>query len=195
MIIIKHRVNTLEELIRTPHQFGVELDIRLRNGEVVISHDPLEVGNNFDLWLRHYNHQLLVINTKEDGLEDIIMTKLNEFAINNFFFLDQSFPTLYKFSRIFPGHCASRISDVESIETALKLQASWIWLDSHSGDWRYLIESLEMINRAGIKSCLVSPELQRVEFQKELQNIQKMLRFSGLSVDAVCTKFPEYWLQ
>ena len=124
----------------------------------------------------------------------MIMTKLSTFGINNFFFLDQSFPSLYKFSRIFPDHCASRVSDLESIETALKLQARWIWLDSHTGDWRYLIESLEMINSAGIKSCLVSPELQRFEFQKELQGVKEMLKSSGLSVDAVCTKVPEYWL-
>ena len=54
-----------------------------------------------------------------------------EFDIKSFFFLDQSFPFLVK--TLFSGErrCAIRVSEYESVETALSLRglAEWIWID------------------------------------------------------------------
>ena len=42
MIIIKHRVNTIESLKKTSKEFGVEIDLRSNNKEIYLNHDPLK---------------------------------------------------------------------------------------------------------------------------------------------------------
>jgi hypothetical protein len=194
MLIIKHRVNTIEALSVTSTQFGVEIDIRSENGDLIISHDPFIKGVNFELWLNTYSHQFLVLNVKEDGLENKLMEKLSEHSIDNFFFLDQSFPSLYKISRLFPEKCAVRVSDIESSQTALNLKPKWVWLDSHSGDWSFLIEAIQVVKGLGMKVCLVSPELQRSNFKDEMLLLKRLLLNNDLELDAVCTKLPINWL-
>ena len=82
--------------------------------------------------------------------------KLSKYSIENYFFLDQAFPSLYKVSRLFPSKCAVRVSDVESSQTALSLKPGWVWLDSHSGDWSYLLESIKVVRELGMKIFFVS---------------------------------------
>ena len=194
MIIIKHRVNTIQALSETSTHFGVEIDIRSQDGDLILAHDPFINGVNFELWLNTYNHQFLVLNVKEDGLEEKLMEKLSKYSIENYFFLDQAFPSLYKVSRLFPSKCAVRVSDVESSQTALSLKPGWVWLDSHSGDWSYLLESIKVVRELGMKICLVSPELQRFDYKKEMFSLQQLLLNNNLELDAVCTKLPTNWL-
>ena len=56
MIYIAHRKNTIDELIETDLKYGVEIDLRSYNGNVILHHDPMSVGEDFDNWLRYYNH-------------------------------------------------------------------------------------------------------------------------------------------
>jgi len=191
--IIKHRVNKIDDLISTPSNFGVEIDIRTSGTELIISHDPFNPGTSFSKWLEHYSHSCLIINVKEDGLETFILDLLNKYEIKNFFFLDQSFPSLFKSSKKWPELCCARVSEVESVETVLNLDVGWIWFDSHSGDWSYLRESFEKLSRVNIKKCLVSPELQRSHSESELTLLKKIINDSSINFDAVCTKFPNKW--
>ena len=61
-------------------------------------HDPFNKGQPLKTWLEHYDHRFLILNVKE-GLEEMIINLLEKFNINNYFFLDQSFPFLMKYSR------------------------------------------------------------------------------------------------
>ena len=90
MIYIAHRKNTIDELIETDLKYGVEIDLRSYNGNVILHHDPMSVGEDFDNWLRYYNHNFLILNVKEEGLETSIIKYLNKYRIENYFFLDQS---------------------------------------------------------------------------------------------------------
>jgi hypothetical protein len=175
MIIIKHRVNSIEELDTTDYKYGVEIDLRSSGLELIIEHDPFRKGINFFNWLENYHHQLLIINVKEDGLENAAIKIMNEFNISDFFFLDQSFPSLYKSTRIYPQHCSARVSDFESINSALQLNSGWLWFDSHSGDWEYLRKAFSLIADKNVKTCLVSPELQRLNSQTELDNLRSII--------------------
>lgn len=194
MIIVKHRVNLTTELQTVPNNFGVEIDVRSFNGEIILNHNPLEEGEKFIDWITHFNHKLLILNVKEEGLEVKLISILRNYNINSFFFLDQSFPSIYRMSQSNPQIVSIRASDFEPISTSILLNPGWIWLDSHSGNWEYIIESMYRLKETKIKTCLVSPELQRQDSSRERMMLKSMIREKSLEFDAVCTKFPDYWL-
>lgn len=194
MIIVKHRVNLTAELQTVPHNFGVEIDVRSFNGEIILQHNPLEAGERFIDWITHFNHELLILNVKEEGLEVNLISILKNYNINSFFLLDQSFPSLYRMSQNSPQLVSIRASDFEPISTSILLNPGWVWLDSHSGNWEYLIESMALLKETKVKTCLVSPELQRQDSKGELMMLKTMIRKKSLEFDAVCTKSPDYWL-
>jgi hypothetical protein len=62
MKIIKHRINTIEELVLVESDYGVEIDLRSKNGEIILSHDPFsEESVRFSDWLEFYHHKTLGI--------------------------------------------------------------------------------------------------------------------------------------
>ena len=193
MLLIKHRVNSVETLLETPSELGVEIDVRSWLDEIIINHEPFKEGVSLKSWLNHFKHKFLIINVKEDGLEKKCLELMEQFKITNFFFLDQAFPSLNKFVKINPNICAVRVSDLEPVETALKLKPGWAWLDSHEGKWSFLSNSIRLLKESGIRSCLVSPELQRTNSESELQNLNEYLFQNKLQVDAICTKNPSFW--
>ena len=73
MIIIKHRVNLIKELKRTDKNLGVEIDLRSGPSGIYLHHDPFKKGELFSKWIRCYSHKLLVLNVKEEGLENQIL--------------------------------------------------------------------------------------------------------------------------
>jgi hypothetical protein len=150
-------------------------------------------GEDFEQWLAEYNHSLLILNVKEDGLEDRILTSLTARAIDAFFFLDQPFPTILKMARRGERRCAVRFSEFEALETVLAVQGlvDWVWVD---GFERHPLDaaSAQAIRAAGFKTCLVSPELQKESLESDA--IERLrARLDGVPVDAVCTKAPERW--
>jgi len=194
LLIIKHRVNTIDQLISTPVNYGVEIDLRTSGSNLIINHDPFKEGVKFSDWLEYYNHEQLIINVKEDGLESFIFDLIKEFKIEKFFFLDQSFPSLYKFNEAFPQFCSVRVSDFESVENAITLKAGWAWLDSHTGNWSYLLNAAEQLASINIKTCLVSPELQRINYEEEFLELKNLISTFSIKFEAVCTKFPDLWV-
>ena len=51
---IMHRVNTIEQLVNTPVELGIEVDIRSYDKEIIIHHDPFIIGESFDKWLNFF---------------------------------------------------------------------------------------------------------------------------------------------
>lgn len=194
MKIVKHRVNTIDGLISTPGSFGVEIDIRTKNSQLILEHDPFSTSEvKLKDWLEFYNHSLLVVNVKEDGLENEILEITRHFGITNFFLLDQAFPTLYKFSKIHSSICCARVSDIESVETIINLNVGWVWFDSHTGNWDYLQNAFKKLSNLSIKKCLVSPELQRADYINEIEFLKNEIARLEISFDAVCTKDQTFW--
>jgi hypothetical protein len=193
--IIKHRVNSLDDLISTPRHLGVEIDIRTFGLDLIVSHDPFVPGVIFSKWLENYSHDFLIVNVKEDGLEEFVMNLLAQHKVNDFFFLDQPIPSLHKTSKLWPDFCCARVSEIEPIEAALKLKVNWIWFDSITGDWSYLHTAFEKLSEFTVKKCLVSPELHRKNSEYELLALKSSIKDLGINFDAVCTKYPEKWEQ
>lgn len=189
-----HRRNTIKELKATPLQYGVEVDIRSYGDRLVIHHDPLVDGEPFNAWVEGYHHGTLILNVKEEGLEERLMALMQRFGIENYFFLDQSFPFLIKSSRAGEHRCAVRVSEFESIQTALTLEGKvdWVWVDCFN-HFPLDHEGAESLQRAGFKLCLVSPELQGRDAKLEIPQLIRLLADRDIRADAVCTKRPDLW--
>ena len=194
MQIIAHRRNSIQELINTPTHYGIEVDIRSSGQRLVIHHDPFVMGEDFEEWLASYQHQLLVLNVKEEGLEARLIALMQQYKIANYFFLDQSFPFLIKWTKLGESRCAIRISEYESISTALTLtgKAQWVWVDFFS---RFPLDATsgKQLKEAGFKLCLVSPELQGINPITAIPRLKELIRHLGIKIDAVCTKQPDLW--
>ena len=122
------------------------------------------------------------------------MSLLASYSIEDYFFLDQSYPSIRRMIQNGMTKVATRVSDYEDLVTALSSGSDWVWLDSFSGNWSYLIDVVPKISKNNQKTCLVSPELQRVGSQDELERLQQILSQSNLTITAVCTKTPGKWL-
>ena len=149
MKIYSHRVNTKIALQGTDLSLGVEIDLRSRLGSLILSHDPFVNGELFSDWLTCWRGQPLILNVKEDALEDAIIGALSEYDISDYFFLDQSYPSIRRVIGMGITKVATRVSDFEDLSTALKSGSDWVWLDSFSGNWDYLPEAARMIVENG----------------------------------------------
>ena len=194
MKYIAHRVNTISQLRTTDCDFGVEVDIRSNGDNLVIHHDPFSVGEPFDAWLKEYHHGTLILNVKEEGLENSLLELMRKYKITDFLFLDQSFPFLIKTSSEGETRCAVRVSEYETVETALALagKVDWIWVDCFNVFPLSKSDYLQL-RAAGLKLCLVSPELQGRNPEKEISKLITLLRDLDMLIDAVCTKRIDIW--
>jgi hypothetical protein len=194
MRIYKHRVNSKSALESVESAFGVEIDFRTNSNSLILAHDAFTQGELFEEWLSAWHGQPLILNVKEDALEEAILEVLNQHGVTDFFFLDQSYPSIRRMISVGMTKVATRVSDYEDLSTALKSGSDWVWLDSFSGSWNYLMEATKAIDENGQKSCLVSPELQRLDSGDELDRLKTLIRENELQLNAVCTKMPESWL-
>jgi hypothetical protein len=194
MIIVRHRVNDVRQLINTPHHLGVEVDIRSNNSGLYLAHDPFCDGESLGEYLSNFKHRLIVLNVKEEGLEEKCLELLRETGVPDYFFLDQSMPFLIRrgLQGIKDGAC--RISEYESMATVQNLRefCEWVWVDSFHSPGLDL-EKISDLKEMGLKVCLVSPELHGSNRNQELVDLIHLVQESDIPIDAVCTKFPEAW--
>ena len=194
MRLIVHRRNSLAELNETPREYGVEVDIRSNDGKLIIHHDPFASGEDFEAWLKHYHHGTLILNVKEEGLEARLIDLMQQHHITDYFFLDQSFPFLIKWSKLGERHCAVRVSEFESIETALTLagKIDWVWVDCFT-HFPLTGSDAKRLQESGFKLCMVSPELHGRSAEVEIPLLANLLCERSIKPEAICTKKPELW--
>lgn len=191
MLLIEHRVNTLEHLQRVPPERGIELDVRDYDGDLRLAHDPLQGGERLEDLLAAYRHALLIFNPKCDGLAERLIALAGQYQINNYFLLDLANPTLINLARRGARNIAVRYSEFEPIEFALAFagQVDWVWVDCFT----HLPLNPETYRRLHqyFKICLVSPELQQHP-RHTIQEFRRQLR--QMPVEAVCTDYCEDWV-
>ena len=191
MLFIRHRINTVEELGTVPPHMGIEVDIRAEGTEIILQHDPFLQGERFEDFLRHYRHELIVLNIKDEGTEEPALELLQKYGVRNYFFLDLDFPAMMRLIKKGEKNIALRFSEYEPLDPCLafKGMAGWVWVDCFN-DLPLDRESHAALKK-NFKLCLVSPELQK--FPKErIADFKKKL--TGLALDAVCTKHPDLWI-
>jgi hypothetical protein len=194
MNVIIHRRNTLSQLLATDSKYGIEVDIRSESDRLIIHHDPCVAGESFNEWIAVYRHGTLILNVKEEGLEARLIALMQSKGITDYVFLDQSFPFLVKWSKAGEHRCAVRVSEFESIETALTLagKVDWVWVDCFT---RFPLSQHDArrLKDAGFKLCIVSPELQGRDANVEIPQFASLLKERNIVADAVCTKRPDLW--
>ena len=77
---------------------------------------------------------------------------------------------------------------------ALRLagRIDWVWVDCFTG-LALTGGEAERLRGAGFKLCLVSPELQGRDAEREIPEMARLLAERGIAPDAICTKTPERW--
>lgn len=194
MNVILHRVNSIEMLKKVPVHFGVEIDIRSNGNTLYLHHDPFSEGELFEEWIKHFEHGTIILNVKEEGLEDSILMLMQKYNINDYFFLDQSFPFLRKTAIDGESRCAVRVSEYEHINTALSLKGivDWAWIDCFS-TFPLNLEEFNQLKASNFKLCFVSPELQGYNDFSFVKTFRNNIESLGIEGDAVCTKYPDLW--
>lgn len=187
MEFIAHRINTIEELNNTPIEYGVELDLRDRADRLIISHDPFSDGEDFEEYLKHYNHGTMILNIKSERIEHRVLELVKEYNIKDYFFLDSSFPMIKLLSESDEQNIAVRFSEYEGLDTILSLKGrvNWVWVDCFT-KLPINHNSYKLLKDNGFKLCLVSPELQgRLE---DIGSYKQYLEEQNIVFDAICTK-------
>lgn len=189
-LLIKHRINTSAQLADTPEQYGVELDLRAEREKIILHHDAFATGEDFEEYLKNYRHQLIILNTKCEGMETRLIELMNQHQINDYFFLDLSIPFLIKTAKAGCSKIAVRFSEYEPLELVEKFagMVEWVWVDCFTRN--VLTPEVYATLKKHFKICIVSPELQAhpVEMIQEFKQA-----FEGFEIDAVCTKVPDLW--
>jgi hypothetical protein len=195
-LVCAHRVNDPGQLRELPPELGVEIDLHADGDRLVLVHDAFSTGPDFAEWLAGYRHRFIVLNTKEEGLEARITAALDERGVTAWAFLDQSFPFLVRTLHSGETRTMVRISEYESVSTALALRPrpDWVWVDSFTGAWPAAAE-LRALAAAGYSLMVVSPELQGRDLDAEQPLVTGRFLEAGVPVHGVCTKRPDAWHQ
>ena len=187
MEYIAHRINTIEELRVLPKEYGVELDLRDFGNRLILQHDPFVDGEDFEEYLKYYNHGTMILNIKSERIEHKVLELIKKYNIKKYFFLDSSFPMIYLLSRDNEQNIALRFSEFEAIDTILNMQGKvkWVWVDCFS-KLPITKENYKLLKDNGFKFCLVSPELQGQN--EKLEEYKQYLEKNNIVFDAICTK-------
>lgn len=190
MLTIAHRVNTIAQLEQTPTEYGVELDLRDSGRRLILQHDPFGDGEDFADYLRHWRHRLMILNVKSERIEHRVLELVQAAGVEDYFFLDSSFPMMRLLARQGERRQAVRFSEFEPVESALSWagQLEWAWIDCFTK--MPLDDRTYRQLKSHFKLCAVSPELQGrdpatiAEYRRQLE---------PYPMDAVCTKRPDLW--
>ena len=169
---------SLEKAIN--HNFGIELDVRDYENEIIISHDMYDKKKNskllFEFFLKknfkiiNKKKILLAINIKSDGLFIKLKKILKIYKIKNYFCFDMSTPEIFKYIK-YNLNFYTRSSKLEK-NILFKNVSKGIWVDCFDGNFLYQ----NSFNKKTL--CYVSPELhyknnKRLVFWKKLKNLNK----------------------
>jgi len=173
--------------------YGLETDIRDRDGELVIAHDvPSEPCPLLaDLFLAYKSLDstaCLALNIKSCGLAAKLAALLTKFEITNYFVFDMSLPDTLAYQRAgFSFY--TRQSEYER-EPALYDAAAGVWLDAFHDEW-YDRSTITRHLQRGKNVCIVSPELHR----RDPNQIWEMLLALEVPAPArlqICTDHPDF---
>lgn len=187
MLYISHRVNTIEQLKGLPEKYGVEIDLRDKGDRIELQHDPFTSGQDFEEYLKLYNHGTMILNIKSERIEHRALELLNKYNIKDYFFLDLSFPMIHLLSQQGEKRIALRVSEFEKLDTIREMagRVDWIWVDCFTRI-PITVEELNYLKEMGYKTCLVSPELQGRP--DDVDSYINKIKSEGFKFDAICSK-------
>jgi glycerophosphoryl diester phosphodiesterase len=154
--------NTLPALERAlAAGLGVETDVRDCSGELVVSHDPPFYGvllfrKLLEARAKCERPGVLALNIKADGLQEMVLEVLREFAVEKFFLFDMPVPDMLAWLKAgVPAF--TRHSEYEK-PPVLYDRAAGVWLDAFETDW-FTRDVIEKHLAAEKKVAVISPEI------------------------------------
>ena len=180
--------------------YGIELDVRDRNGGLVIAHDLADESSYpFADVLTDYaeakSKAWLAINIKADGLVDLLSRELKTAQLTQrAFVFDMSVPDLTAYMRS-PLIVFNRRSELEPA-SILDIRTPGVWLDFFEGPWVDPQLVVEQIWR-GRKVAVVSSELHGLPYESGWAALKAALTASGLPAGLIaenlmlCTDHPD----
>lgn len=192
MKIIIHRINRIEQLIKIPKKYGVEIDVRGYGDKLLLNHDPIDDPKKYDEleeYLKNFKHDFIIFNLKEAGYENRVIALAQKYKINDYFFLDVEFPYLYRATRKDDfKKIAVRFSEAEPIEAVEaqiingKALVDWVWIDTNTK----LPLTKDIVKRLKpFKTCLVCPD--RWGRPEDIVPYIKQMKKLSFSPDVVMT--------
>jgi len=187
MHFIAHRVNTIKELLNTPTEYGVEIDLRDFGEKLILQHDPFKDGECFEEYLKNYKHGTMILNIKSEGIEAEVSKLITKYNIKNYFFLDCSFPMINLLSSKGEKNIALRFSEFEGLDTIrlMSQKVNWVWVDCFT-KLSISIKNYKILKSLNYKLCLVSPDLQNQDHK--LGVYKQYINGNQIIFDAICTK-------
>lgn len=179
--------NSKEAIVKAISQgFAVETDIRDCSGEVVVSHDPVSIGD-FTLKDLLQIKGKYALNVKSDGLSPL----LNELSsYSEYFLFDMSIPEYQKFLKS-NLNVFGRISEYEGIDQYK--QAPGYWVDGFLSDWWCTPEILGELSQTDLEYVFVSPELHGRNPEITWRAFAPYFR--GSENFALCTDHPDLFME
>ena len=171
--------------------FGIETDIRDRDSNLVVSHDPSKSHNTLlledilDLYSnKYFESGLIGLNIKSDGISNDVNDLLNRYGIINYFTFDMSIPEMLRYKDAGLRYL-TRLSEYET-EPIMLDSAEGIWLDAFKTEWydeKYIIRLLGITE----KVCIVSSELHGRDYKRQWSLLKKLNNHNNI---ILCTDKP-----
>ena len=157
MEIIIHRVNKIKFLKSIPKNFGVEIDVRSFNSELILNHEPKKNGDKLSNFLKNYQNGTIIFNIKEAGIEKDVITMAKKYKVKSFFLLDVEHPFIFTSKGNLKNNLSSRFSEFEPLELTNNLRrfVKWVWIDTVN---KLPLNNKNLVYLKKYKTCLVSPE-------------------------------------
>ena len=194
MIKIQHRVNSINKLNNLNRNFGAEIDIRSFNKKLILNHEPFEKGELLNVYLKKFNHKFLILNIKEEGIENLTLDYLRKYKIKNYFLLDVTIPKIFQFVKNKKkSNLCLRISKFEMLNNLnfFYKKINWVWIDTFDNKVPLNIKDLKNYSKR-FKLCLVSPELIKTN-NINLSKFIKINKYKLKFFSAVCSKKVNTW--
>jgi hypothetical protein len=191
VMLIAHRINTLEALKALQPDTPIEFDVRESDYECSVRHDAFKPGSSLVKFLPYLKTRFCIVNIKCEGIEHYILNLFKLYEIENFIFLDCSIPMIHKLTQQGESRIAVRWSEYESLESVLSWagKVQWIWVDCFT-KYPLTKQTFDQVCNLGFKLCLVSPELQgRCH---DIEPYCTMLLENSIHPHAICTKLHNF---
>lgn len=195
VLVIIHRINTIEGLRKIEPKYGVEIDIRHNNktGRLYLNHDPGD-GDDFEKYLKVFSEQgnrFVIFNIKEAGIEQEVIDLAVKYGVENYFLLDVEFSFIFRATRKLNFRkVAFRYGEAEPIE-AVEVQikegiplVDWVWIGT---DTLLPLDENIIKKLKPFKTCLVCPE--RWGRPEDIFNYIEKMKKLNFKLDAVMTSY------
>lgn len=174
--------------------FGIETDVRDRQGVLVISHDVPDADSRLleDL-LQTYSARgwsgVLGLNIKSDGLAAMLRPLLDRYDVSRYFTFDMSVPDTLGYIAI-QAKPFTRWSEYER-GSSLDDRADGVWMDSFGEDF-VCVADIRRAAASGKRVAIVSPELHGRPHLEAWTTWRKsgIRTISGEPI-MLCTDFPD----